>query len=33
MEFWGHLEKFGGQNPGNSKKQGGHGKPCEIKGY
>ena len=27
MNFGGHLEKFGGQNPKNSKKQGGHGKP------
>ena len=28
MNFGGHLEKSGGQNPQNSKKQGGHGKPC-----
>ena len=27
MNFGGHLEKFGGQNPQNSKKQDGHGKP------
>ena len=27
INFGGHLEKFGGQNPHNSKKQGGHGKP------
>ena len=26
MNFGGHLEKFGGQNPQNSKTQGGHGK-------
>ena len=30
MHFGGHLEKFWGQNPRNSKKQRGHGKP--IKG-
>ena len=29
MNFEGHLEKFGGQNLRNSKKQGGHGKPCK----
>ena len=28
MNFGGHLEKFRGQNPRNSKKQVGHGKPC-----
>ena len=30
MNFGGHLEKFGGQNPQNSKTQGGHGKPCTF---
>ena len=30
MNFWGHVEKFGGQNPQNSKRQGGHGKPCPL---
>ena len=24
MKYGGHLEKFGGQNPQNSKEQGGH---------
>ena len=24
------MVKFGGQNPQNSKKQGGHGKPCKC---
>ena len=30
MNFGGHFEKFGGQNPRNSKKEGGHGKPWVV---
>ena len=30
MNFGGHLEKIGGQNPQNSKKHGGDGKHCEY---
>ena len=30
MNFGGYLEKFGGQNPRNLKKEGGHGKPWRL---
>ena len=30
MNTGGHLGKSGGQNPQNSKKQGGHGKPWAL---